>query len=324
VVFSSIALQPFLFAVGLVILYYGAEWLIESASSIALHYGIRRVVVGLTIVALGTSMPEFVVNAFAVFEQESELALGNILGSNICNIALILGASAVVLPLAVTPQMLRKEYPMMMGAMVVFYLLAIDGLIGTLDGVVLVSLLVGVMAFLFYDAQRTESQIMLDELSEAEGPTDPEPTWKRALYLVAGIAFLAGGANLMVESAVQMANYAGVDHAVVGLTVVAIGTSLPELAASMVGAMNDEADLSVGNVLGSNLLNVLFVVGTVALFNPLSVQTKSITLYFPIMLGFCVLFFPLAWTENRISRWEGALLLTGFVGYMTFLVYPYL
>lgn len=312
----------FLFLVGLGILYLGAEWLIKAATQMALHYGIRPLVVGLTIVALGTSLPEFFINFFAAFTGEHDLALGNIIGSNICNIALILGSSAIILPLAVRPQMLSKEYPLMMGAMTLFYIVALDGRIGQWDGIVMVAALMGVMLFLFIDAKRHPESPLADV--EADAADDLRSPWMKALYTIAGMAFLAGGAHLMVRGAVNIADVLGIDHVVVGLTIVAIGTSLPELAASMVGVIRQEADLSVGNVLGSNILNVLFVVGAIAMIRPMDVQAASLTIHFPVMLGFGALILPLAWTQYCITRWEGGILFAGFLGYMTYLVFPYM
>jgi len=318
-------LDVLLFLIGLVVLYYGAEWLIQGASSLALQYGIRPVIVGLTVVALGTSMPEFLVNSFAAFTGEHHLALGNIIGSNICNIALILGTSSLLLPLAVTPQILRKEYPLMVLTMVIFYVMALDGIINQTDGLILVVLLAGLLAYLYWDAQRTDQQALLEDVDEqiSSGEADVPPTRKAGL-LIGGTTGLALGAHLMVDSAIRIADTMGIDHVIIGLTIVAIGTSLPELAASMVGAMKDEADMSVGNVLGSNLLNVLFVVGFVSMMSPLEVEPSSLTIHFPVMLGFCVLLLPIAWTQYRISRTEGGVLLAGFFSYMVYLVLPYL
>ncbi len=314
--------HAFLFVSGLAILYFGAEWLIKAATQIALHYGIRPLVVGLTIVALGTSLPEFFINFFAAFTGEHDLALGNIIGSNICNIALILGSAAMILPLAVKPQMLSKEYPLMMGAMTLFYVVAWDGRISQWDGMLMVATLLGVMLFLFIDAKRHPESPLADV--DAEDANDLRSPWMKGLYMVAGMTFLALGAHLMVRGAVNMANVLGIDHVVIGLTVVAIGTSLPELAASMVGVFRQEADLSVGNVLGSNILNVLFVVGIIAIIQPMDVHSTSLNLHFPVMMGFGVLILPLAWTRHCIDRWEGGLLFTGFVGYMAYLVLPYM
>jgi len=320
-------LDVLLFLLGLVILYYGAEWLIRGAASLALQHGIRPVVVGLTIVALGTSMPEFLVNSFAAFSGEHHLALGNIIGSNICNVALILGASAVVLPLNVTPEILKKEYPVMVGVMVLFYLLALDGVVNQYDGVLLVTLLIGLLSYLYYDAKHATDQSLLDESideDELEAGSEDDTTMQKVAFLIGGTAGLAIGAHLMVDSAVTIAQTMGIPPSVVGLTIVAIGTSLPELAASMVGAIKSESDMSVGNVLGSNLLNVLFVVGIVSIMSPLEVDPVSLTVHFPVMLAFCFLLFPIAWTQYRITRMEGGVLLTGFVGYLAYLVMPYL
>ena len=313
----------FLFLIGLAILYLGAEWLIKAATQMALHYGIRPLVVGLTIVALGTSLPEFFINFFAAFTGEHDLALGNIIGSNICNIALILGSSAMILPLVVQPQMLSKEYPLMMGAMGLFYVVALDGRIGQWDGVLMVACLLGVMSFLFIDAKRHPESPLAEMDAEPDDADDLRSPWMKTVYTVAGMAFLAGGAHLMVRGAANIATLLGIDHVVVGLTIVAIGTSLPELAASMVGVVRQEADLSVGNVLGSNILNVLFVVGAIAMIRPMDVHPTSLDIHLPVMLGFGALVFPLAWTQHCITRWEGGILFAGFLGYMTYLVFPY-
>lgn len=317
-------LHVFLFFVGLLVLYLGAEGLIQGAASIALQYGIRPVVVGLTVVALGTSMPEFLVNLFAVFTDESPLALGNIIGSNISNVALILGASALALPLTVTPKILKREYPAMLGAMTLFYVTALDGVIDTLDGILMVLLLAGLGAYLFYDVRRTTTAAIIEDGEGDLQTADPEMSaLAKTGYVVGGIGGLAAGAHLMVDNAVSIADIMGIDHVVIGLTIVAIGTSLPELAASMVGAFREESDMSVGNVMGSNLLNVLFVVGTLSIVEPIPVDDRSIYLHFPVMLSFCILLLPLTWTTYRISRPKGTFLLMAFFGYMTYLVLPY-
>jgi cation:H+ antiporter len=318
-------LDVLLFLVGLVILYYGAEWLIRGASGLALDYGIRPVVVGLTVVALGTSMPEFLVNFIAALGGDHDLAIGNIIGSNISNVALILGASAVVLPVAVTPQILRKEYPMMLGAMVLFYGVALDGTITRLDGSLLVACLLAFISYLLYDAKNNATaQSMIDEIdvdSKDVSSSDPQDSLlKKTLYLIGGTAGLALGAHFMVDSAVDIARSMGISQIIIGLTIVAIGTSLPELAASMVGAIKSEADLSVGNILGSNLLNVLFVVGTVSIMSPLSVEPSTLSIHFPVMLGICVMLLPIAWTRYEITRVEGGVLLATFFCYMTYVV----
>ena len=317
-------LYTFLFFAGLLILYFGAEGLVQGASSIALQYGIKPVVVGLTVVALGTSMPEFLVNLFAVVADESPLALGNIIGSNISNIALILGCSALVLPLTVTPEILKREYPIMLGVMVLFYVTALDGRIGALDGSLMVLLLIGLGGVLLYETHQTDTAAVLDQIEGDLEGADPEMSGlKKAVYVLGGMAGLALGAHLMVDSAVQIANYLGIATGIIGLTAVALGTSLPELAASMVSAAKSESDMSVGNVMGSNMLNVLFVVGIISIFKPLEVEQRSIMIDFPIMIGFCILLLPIVWSNYRITRVGGTILLTAFLGYMTYLMLPY-
>ncbi|MEM1042060.1 MAG: calcium/sodium antiporter [Bacteroidota bacterium] len=300
---------------GLVILYFGAEWLIRGASSLAVGFGIPPLVVGLTVVALGTSLPEFMTNFIAALGGNDGLALGNIIGSNIANVGLILGTSAVLVPLAVAPSTLRREYPIMLGVLVVFYLLALNETIGRFDGVLLIAGLVGFLGYLVRDVRRRS-------VGDGQVTASPEltmPLWKKVLLLAGGIVGLAAGANLMVTSAVAIAEIFGIDPVIVGLTIVAVGTSLPELAASIVGVFRSETDLAVGNVIGSNLLNVLFVVGTVAFVRPLSVEAEALRIHFPVMIGFGALIL-LAWFKHRLERWHGVLLLTAFVGYMAYLV----
>lgn len=311
-----------IFSIGLVVLYFGADWLIRSAASIALRFGIRPLVVGLTVIALGTSMPEFLVNIFAAIGDQEGIALGNIVGSNICNVALILGLSSLVYPMAVAPGTLQREYPIMMTVMIVFYLISLDGVISHIDGLFLVIGLFAFLIFLVLDSRRRGEHPSAADIGD-EAAKVLLPTWKKLAYLFGGIVMLTGGARLMVEGASSIATSMGIEPVVVGLTVVAIGTSLPELAASLVCAFKKEADMSVGNVMGSNLLNVLFVVGLVALIQPLHVDSVSLKVHFPVMLGFGALLFPLAWTQYRITRLEGGVLLTGFVGYLVYLVFPY-
>ncbi len=332
-------IQAVIFLAGLGVLYVGAEWLVRGASALALHFGIRPLVVGLTVVALGTSMPEFLLNLFAVAAKEDSLAVGNIIGSNIANIALILGLTSLLIPLAVDRGTIRREYPMMLGVTLLFWALASDGVVSRLDGTVLVFGLVSFMVWLVVDARnharKNGPHRPTDEGATGRLDSDDEETaevmatarlgsGQRFGYILAGVIALAIGARLMVTSAVAIADALNVHHVVIGLTIVAIGTSLPELAASMVCVMRKEADMSVGNILGSNLLNILFVVGLIALFRPLVVEPVALQIHFPVMVGFTALLLPLAWTRFRITRPEGAVLLFLYAGYLAYLVSPYL
>jgi cation:H+ antiporter len=322
--------QILLFLLGLGVLYVGADWLVKGASSIALQFGLRPMVIGLTVVALGTSMPELLINVFAVVSDQDALAIGNIVGSNIANIALILGISAMLLPLAVSPGALRKEYPLMLGVTLLFWILASDGDITRRDGIALVACLVAFMAYVVHEAR--SSYLARDSTEAHASPEGPlsvlrrlaTSNWGRAAYVVGGIAVLALGADLMVKSAVSIAHTLDIHPGIIGLTIVAVGTSLPELAASIVCALRGEAEMSVGNVLGSNMLNIMFVVGLVALIQPLHVEPVALRVHFPIMVGFTLLLFPLAWTRSQISRSEGGFLLAGFATYFVYLIVPYL
>ncbi len=317
-----------IFSVGLVALYLGAKWLVTGATSLALGLGIRPLLVGITIVALATSMPEFVVNLMAAVTGEDGLALGNIIGSNISNIGLILGVSAVVIPLGVAPSILRKEFPIMLAVMILFYALSYDGLISKVDGALLTTGLVAFISFLIIDNRRQEKKkvpvvedSVEDNADESAEEDQLTSTRSRVLYLLAGMIGLSLGARIMVYAAINIAESLSISDVVIGLTVVAIGTSLPELAASLACALNKQADMSVGNVLGSNLLNVLFVVGLVSLIRPLQVDAETISLHFPVMLVFSVLLLPIAWFSHKINRFSGALLILAFIGYIGYLIF---
>ncbi len=324
------------FILGLGILYLGADWLIDGASEVAKKFGIRPMIIGLTIVALGTSLPEFLLNLFAVSAGEDGLAVGNIIGSNIANIALILGLSAVILPIAFDGEALKKEYPMMLAVTGLFYFLSLDGAISRLDGFILVAGLVAFLAFII----KTSSRNLSHSVTAVEGHNDdffvPHSGLKkwlhdektgpfvRVLLIVAGMAALALGARFMVDAALSMAIILDIDPTIVGLTIVGIGTSLPELAASLMAMSKNESDLSVGNILGSNMLNILFVIGAVSVIQPMDVHTESISFHMPIMIGFSLLLWPLARRKHQLSRLSGSLLLAGFLGYLGWLIYPFI
>ncbi|GAB5522091.1 MAG: calcium/sodium antiporter [Rhodothermales bacterium] len=322
--------QSLLFCVGLAMLYFGADWLVSGSSRLAIRYGIRPLVVGLTVVALATSMPEFVVNLIAAAQGQNDLALGNVVGSNIANIALILGATAVLQPILVAKSTLKREYPIMLLVMLVFFGMASNGVISRLEGIVLVLGLITLMVYLVLNARTAPPDEVNTNAPPLVEPIDVEPeaaerpVWQQVGLILIGMVLLAFGARLMVDAAVYAAELFGISPIVVGLTIVAIGTSLPELAASIMGIVRKEADLSLGNVLGSNMMNVLFVIGMIALIRPLPVETESIRLHFPVMIAVSVLLFPLARPKLRISRWAGVVLLIVFVAYTGYLIAPYL
>ncbi len=317
------SLQLFLFTLGLALVYFGAEWLLKGARGLVYRYSVSPLIVGATVVALGTSMPEFVFNLFAAFSNEDGLALGNIVGSNICNIALVLGASGLVLPLLASRDVLTKGYPFMMIVLVVFYLVALDGTITRVDGLFLAGMLF-VFVFLIVRGSADGGEKQASDAIIPEVANVPVSGYKKWMLLLGGALLLAGGAWLMIESAVDIATMLGVSPVIIGLTVVAVGTSLPELATSLVGALKGQAELSVGNVLGSNILNVLFVVGPISLFRPLQVEADVLAVHLPVMLAFGAVLLPIVWVRRRIGRMEGAFLLTGFLAYLVYLIMPYL
>jgi len=330
------------FLFGLGVLYFGADWLVQGASHVAGRFGIRPMIIGLTVVALGTSVPEFLLNFFAVLMGEDGLAIGNIIGSNISNIALILGISAAIMPLSFDENALKKEYPMMLAVTGLFYVLSLDGLISRQDGVILLLGLASFMAYVIFDAishskRQKESPVSQpDPEDEPEESLEPKSWLSSRIYphlkttyfnlflIVLGILALAGGARLMVDSAIGIAQILQIAPIVIGLTIVAIGTSLPELAASLMLALKKEGDMSVGNILGSNMLNILFVIGFVAVIRPMEIETETILFHFPVLMAFSLLLYPLVRKNHLLSRPSGFLLLSAFMAYLVWLIYPYL
>ncbi|PEN06999.1 sodium:proton exchanger [Longimonas halophila] len=309
------------FILGLIILYFGAEWMVGGSSRLALYFGIQPLVVGLTIVALGTSLPEFLVNLFAVIAREDSIAVGNIIGSNISNIALILGMVAVLAPLRIARNTLHREYLIMMVVLLTFAGLASDGVIQRHDGAILVVGLVAFLGYLFYSNQGRPSMIEEEWAEQAEYDAISLP-WQSG-RIVLGMAGLGLGAHLMVDHAVAIAKIYNISEVVIGLTIVAIGTSLPELAASVVGAVKHEDGLSIGNILGSNILNVLFVIGAVSSIQPLGVDAESVRIHLPFMVAVGGLLYVLARPSFKLGRAGGVALLLLFGGYMAFLLLPY-
>jgi len=334
---------------GLVALYFGADWLVRGSVDLALRYRIRRSIIGVTIVALGTSMPEFVISLLAVIEDAYTLALGNIIGSNISNVGFIIGLGALLAPIRLTRSLLRREFAWMMGVLIGLYALSLNGQLGRLDGGLLVAVLISFMYFLYRTRHHGVAAVPAalssedpkgqhgqaapeDPPAEADSNADthanPQPPTRPLLYVIAlligGISALAGGAQAVVYGGTGIAEILGVDELVVGLTVVAIGSSLPELAASLVSLARDEADLSIGNIVGSNILNVAFVLGAVALVRPVPVTATVLSLHMPVMLAICAVLPLLAFRRGYIERWGGVMLLGAYGAYLTVLALPYL
>jgi cation:H+ antiporter len=307
---------PVLLLAGAVLLIAGAELLVKGASRLAGAAGISPLVIGLTVVAFGTSAPEFAVTAGAAWSGEADLALGNVVGSNIFNVLFILGLSALVTPLVVSQQLVRLDVPLTIGVSLLVAGLAFDGRIGRADGAVLFAGILAYTGFLIRHSRR-ESAALHAADTGASSDARPSPRAIDFLWLALGLALLALGARWLVAGAVAAAQAFGVSELVIGLTIVAAGTSLPEVATSVLASLRGERDIAVGNVVGSNLFNLLGVLGFGGLVSPagIPVSPGALTFDIPVMIGATVVALPIFFTGYRIARWEGAVLLGFYAAY---------
>jgi cation:H+ antiporter len=320
---SDMAWQIVAFLGGIAILYFGAEWLVRGAARLARSFGMSALVVGLTVVAIGTSAPELVVSILAVLRGRADMTVGNVVGSNISNIALILGASALIYPIRIQGRLLSRGIPLMIAASLALAVLVVDGRLGRAGGVFLLLALIGYFTYLLRssDDELPEVREEFDRHQRARDccPRDESRLWNVGLAAT-GLLLLAVGAHLLVAAATVFAGHIGLSDLVVGLTVVAVGTSLPELATSVLAAFRREADIAVGNAVGSNVLNILGVLGPAALLQPLAIAPSLLRFELPVMIVVSMLLLPLAWTRLRIERWEGALLIAGYVAFVGLLL----
>jgi cation:H+ antiporter len=308
---TTLVLNVLLLVVGVGVLYFGAEWLVRGAARLAGTLGVSPIVVGLTVVSFGTSAPELVVSTVATLGGNSDLAIGNVLGSNLCNIGLILGVAAIIRPLDVAARVVWREVPLMLLLTVGLYPLAMDGLLSRGDGTILLLALVAYLIFVFQSVESEAPEILgeYEEFMKASAQSERRIHISDIGLIVAGCAGLVMGGYAIVQGAVAVATALGVSQMVIGITVVAVGTSLPELATSVVAAAHREADIAVGNVIGSNIFNIAGILGTASVLRPMRVPPSVLTHELPAVLGISLLLFPLLRTGWRIQRWEGALLL---------------
>lgn len=309
-----------LFIAGLGLLIVGAELLVRGASGLATRVGISPLVIGLTVVAFGTSSPELAVSIGSAWSGDADIALGNVIGSNIFNVLFILGLAALIAPLVVAQQLIRLDVPLMIGATVLLLLLTLDGTIGRLDGVLLAGGVVAYTWFLIWQSRKETSKAILSEYDEAFGD-EPRPATAWPLQLgsvIAGLGLLVLGSRWLVGGAVELASAIGVSDLIVGLTIIAAGTSLPEVATSVIASLRGERDIAVGNVVGSSIFNILAVLGLSSVVSPngISVAPSMITFDIPVAIAVSVACLPLFFTGHLIARWEGALFL-GFYGVYT-------
>jgi cation:H+ antiporter len=313
-----------LFVFGLIALVLGAELLVRSASNLAISFGISPLVVGLTVVAFGTSAPEMAVSVQSAWSGQVDLALGNVVGSNIFNVLFILGASALIVPLVVHQQVIRQEVPVMIGASLLLWAMVADGGISRLEGLLLVSLIVIYTILIIRQSRRETAAITAEYDGAFEGDTKGwDAHWSiQVLLLLAGLGLLVLGSRWLVESAVVFAHYLGVSELIIGLTIVAIGTSLPEVATSIMAALRGERDIAVGNVVGSNIFNILSVLGISASVAPsdLIVAPAMLAFDLPIMVAVAVACLPVFFNGACISRGEGILFLALYATYTLYLI----
>jgi len=308
--------------VGFVLLVVGAEGFVRGSARLAAVIGLSPLVIGLTVVSYGTSAPELAVSLRASLLGQAEIALGNVIGSNIFNILMTLGIASLIVPLTVAQQLIRLDVPIMIGVTGLMLMFAMDGELGRMDGSILLLGSVIYTAFLVLQSrQESDAEVQAEYEKEYAG-TGPK-SWKQALrnvlLLLFGLVMLVIGANMLVFGATEVAEAFGVSQLIIGLTIVAIGTSLPELATSIVACYRGERDIAVGNVVGSNIFNILTILGVTATATGVPVSSAAISFDIPVMLAVAVACLPIFYTGNRISRWEGLLFISYYVAYTAYL-----
>lgn len=312
-----------LFLLGLLALYFGAEWLVLGAGRLARSAGISAVVVGLTVVAFGTSAPELVVSTVAAARGQTDVAIGNVVGSNIVNVALILALAALLTPLRVEMRLITREMPFMIAASVLLPLLALDGAVSRVDAVILLGGFVAYLVFVLRAARQEPARTATDydSYESARGIAQAARGSGRDIGLVTvGLGLLLFGAHLLVESAVYFARLGGLSELVIGLTVVAIGTSVPELATTVVASLRKQADIAVGNIVGSNIFNLLAILGVAGLTRPLPMASSVLAFELPMMIALSLVLPVVARTGLRIGRVEGLVLLLTYVAFVAALL----
>ncbi|MEH0741844.1 calcium/sodium antiporter [Vibrio cholerae] len=307
--------------VGLVLLVWSADKLVFGSAALARNFGISPLVIGMTILAMGSSAPEMMVSATAALEGKTDTAVGNVLGSNIANIALILGITALIKPLSISSAVIRRELPLMVGVTVLAGILLWDNHLGFYEGAILFVLfaafIVAMLQISRSEKQKGDALLAEQESEVPEGVSN----LKAGIWVVVGLILLPIAADTLVDNAVVIAQYFGMSDLVIGLTIIAVGTSLPELAASLAGVMKGEDDMAVGNIIGSNVFNILAVMGIPGILNPSMLSEYAMGRDFWVMLGVSLLLVAMALGKSRsINRLEGGVLFFCFIAYQTYLV----
>ena len=308
---------------GLALLIIGAEALVKGASKIASALGISSVVIGLTVVAFGTSSPELAVCLQSVFKGQPDIALGNAVGSNILNILFILGIASMITPLVVAPQLIKLDVPLMIFVSFLLFLFGLNGSIGLFEGVILFVGLTVYLTYLITHSRKESKKFRELRKSEIDNKQRGIKDWLINIGLVvAGLIMLVIGSDLLLDAAITIARAFGVSELIIGLTIIAAGTSLPEVFTSVVASLRGEKDIAVGNLVGSNIFNIMAIIGLTSIFSPNGIRVSPDALNFdiPIMIGVAIICFPIFYTGNIVSRWEGALLFFYYLVYTAFLI----
>lgn len=304
--------QVVLLIFGIVVVLKSADWLTNGAVGLATKLGISQIVIGLTIVAIGTSMPEFFVSIVSAIKGTPDLAVGNIVGSNIFNVLLIVGVAATVAPIAIQRATVRRDIPIAIVASIMLTFMMLDDNISRIDALILFAAFI---AFIWITLRNSKN-----DANEKDASTEKViPTWKSVLFIIFGLVGLVLGSNIFVDNASSLAHGWGISDAVIGLTIVAGGTSLPELATSAVAARKGDSGIAIGNVLGSNVFNILMILGLTGIISPMHIQNITY-IDMAVMVISMVLFWLFSFTKLRVERWEGCVLIACFLGYITWLV----
>ena len=306
-----------LLILGLATLTLGAEGLVRGSASLAIRLGLTPLIIGLTIVAFGTSTPELVVSIVASLNNQGDISIGNVVGSNIFNIGIILGLTALFCPVKVSLQVIKQDGPIMIATSLLALYLITKGTISRPTGIVLFITLVGYIGFTIWMAKKGASSEIEQQFQEGV-PSQSRSPHRDVLFIGGGLFLLVAGSRLLVVSATDIARVLGISEAVIGLTIIAAGTSMPELATSVVAALRRQPDIAVGNVVGSNIFNILGILGVASIVKPLS-ATGITKLDLWVMVVFSIALLPLLYTDLKLQRWEGGLLLFGYGAYLWFL-----
>ena len=305
-------LQILLLAIGFVMLVKGADWFVGGAVCIADRFHIPPIIIGLTIVAMGTSAPEAAVSITSAFQGAADITVGNIVGSNIMNVLVILGLSAAIIPVAVTKSTIKVDLPFLLGITVLMLVLGFNGTITLLDGVILVVCFIAYIAYLISRTIRYSAQVEDEEVTTMKMS-------KAIPLLIIGMGLVVLGSNFAVNAATEIARIIGISERIIGLTIVALGTSLPELVTSVAAAIKGNADIAVGNIVGSNIFNILFVVGISSLIIPVPFA-KAFIIDMLIAIASTVFLIVVSRYKRSLPRWSGFVMLAGYVGYMFYLL----